>query len=156
MTADKDVAIVGMACVFPGAANRRQYWSNLANGVDAIDAPPPGRWDRCANFRRPADHEAFIPSNRGGFLPADLHFDPVPFGVLPNLVRHGDPDQFFTMHVLDEALRDAGVGADSPLRKRTDVLIGRGGYPTGKLIELTLRAELYDMALDLLERLRRS
>jgi acyl transferase domain-containing protein len=152
MTLDKDVAVVGMACVFPGAANLRQYWSNLANGVDAIGAPPPGRWGSCANFRRTADHEAFISSDRGGFLPANLHFDPVPFGVLPNLVRHGDPDQFFMIHVIDEALRDAGVGADSPLRKRTDVLIGRGGYPTGKLIELTLRAELYDMALDLLER----
>jgi acyl transferase domain-containing protein len=152
MASDKDVAIVGMACVFPKAANLRQYWSNLANGVDGIDVPPLGRWSACANFRLPRDHEAFIPSNRGGFLPTDLTFDPVSFGVLPNLVRHGDPDQFFMIHVLDEALRDAGIAADSPLRKRTDVLIGRGGYPTGKLIELTLRAELYDMALDLLER----
>ncbi|HWG43117.1 MAG TPA: beta-ketoacyl synthase N-terminal-like domain-containing protein [Gemmataceae bacterium] len=152
MTTDKDVAVVGMGCVFPKAANVKQFWSNLANGVDAIDSPPPGRWSNCRNFELAPDHEAFIACNRGGFLPTDLPFDPLPFGVLPNLVRHGDPDQFLTLHVIDAALRDAGIAEDSPLRKRTDVIVGRGGYPTGKLIELTMRAELYDAVLELLER----
>jgi acyl transferase domain-containing protein len=152
MTIEKDVAVVGMGCVFPKAANVKQFWSNLANGVDAIDSPPPDRWSNCRNFGLPPDHEAFIVCNRGGFLPTDLPFDPLPFGVLPNLVRHGDPDQFLTLHVIDAALRDAGIAEDSPLRKRTDVIVGRGGYPTGKLIELTMRAELYDTVLELLER----
>jgi acyl transferase domain-containing protein/phosphopantetheinyl transferase len=152
MSNDKDIAVVGMACVFPKAANVRQFWSNLANGVDAIDAPPPGRWNECRNFQLPADHEAFLPSNRGGFLPTELPFDPVPFGVLPNLVRHGDPDQFLMLHVLDAALRDAGVADDSPLRKRADVIIGRGGYFTGKLAEMTLRAEVFDIVVELLDR----
>jgi acyl transferase domain-containing protein/phosphopantetheinyl transferase len=149
---EKDVAIVGLSCVFPRAANVRQFWSNLANGVDAIDTPPPGRWSECANFQLPADHEAFLPTNRGGFLPTDLPFDPVRFGVLPNLVRHGDPDQFLMLHVIDEALHDARIAPDSPLRQRTDVIIGRGGYSTGKMTELTLRAEVCHTVLELLER----
>jgi acyl transferase domain-containing protein/phosphopantetheinyl transferase len=152
MSAEKDVAIVGMACVFPKAANLRQFWSNLANGVDAIDAPPPGRWSTCRNFALPAGHEAFLPCNRGGFLPTDLPFDPLPYGVQPNLVRHGDPDQFLMLHVIDQALRDAGVAEESPRRRRADVIIGRGGYPTGKLVELTMRAELCDTMLELLQR----
>ncbi|MGH7174709.1 MAG: polyketide synthase, partial [Gemmataceae bacterium] len=152
MNTDNDIAVVGMACVFPKAANVRQFWSNLANGVDAIDCPPPGRWQDRRNFQLPADHEAFLPSNRGGFLPTELPFDPVPFGVLPNLARHGDPDQFVMLHVIDAALRDAGIAEDSPLRKRTDVIIGRGGYLTGKLVELTLRAEVFETVLELLDR----
>ncbi|HTU89852.1 MAG TPA: type I polyketide synthase, partial [Gemmataceae bacterium] len=152
MTHDKDIAVVGMACVFPKAANVRQFWSNLVNGVDAIDSPPPGRWSERRNFQLPAEHEAFLPSNRGGFLPAELPFDPLPFGVQPNLVRHGDPDQFLMLHVIDAALRDAGIADDSSLRKRTDVIIGRGGYFTGKLVEITLRAEVFDIVLELLDR----
>lgn len=152
MSNEKDIAVVGMACVFPKAANLRQYWSNLVNGVDAIDHPPPGRWSDRRNFRLPSDHEAFLPSDRGGYLPTDLPFDPMPFGVPPNLPRHGDPDQFLMLHVLDAALRDAGVAEDSPLRRRTDVILGRGGYVTGKLAELTFRAEVFDIVLDLLDR----
>jgi acyl transferase domain-containing protein len=30
------VAIIGMACRFPGAANVREFWQNLRNGVDSI------------------------------------------------------------------------------------------------------------------------
>jgi acyl transferase domain-containing protein/phosphopantetheinyl transferase len=152
MNREKNIAIVGMACVFPRAANLGQFWFNLANGVDAIDAPPPGRWSTCRNFTLPQEHEAFLPCNRGGFLPCDVPFDPLPFGVQPNLIRHGDPDQFLVLHIIDQALRDADISEDSPRRRRADVIIGRGGYPTGKLVELTLRAELCDTMLELLER----
>ncbi|MDR1201797.1 MAG: hypothetical protein LBL58_09255, partial [Tannerellaceae bacterium] len=42
---DKDIAIVGMSCIFPGAQNIDQYWYNLANGVDSIKEAPSGRID---------------------------------------------------------------------------------------------------------------
>lgn len=152
MVRDKDVAIVGMACVFPKANSLTEYWSNLANGVDAIDSLPPGRWSQHNNFRLSPKHEAFIPASRGGYLRDGFLFDPVPFGVLPNLVRHGDPDQFLMLHCIDEALRDAGVRADDPVRERTDLIIGRGGYATGKLVELTLRAEMFETVIELIDR----
>ena len=41
---DSDVAIVGLACVFPGAADLASYWRNIVNGVDAISALPDDRW----------------------------------------------------------------------------------------------------------------
>ena len=35
-----DIAITGMACLFPGAPNLRTYWENIIGKVDAIsDAP---------------------------------------------------------------------------------------------------------------------
>ncbi len=33
-----DIAIIGMACRFPGAANAHQYWDNLIGGVE-FDRP---------------------------------------------------------------------------------------------------------------------
>ena len=40
-----DVAIVGVACVFPGAPDLGSYWRNLKNGVDAIRDVSPRRWN---------------------------------------------------------------------------------------------------------------
>ncbi|HTU93494.1 MAG TPA: beta-ketoacyl synthase N-terminal-like domain-containing protein [Gemmataceae bacterium] len=152
MVKEKDVALVGMSCVFPRAANRKQFWANIVNAVDAIGAPPADRWRDCSNFRLPADHEAFIASNRGGYLPAEFRFDPVVYGVPPHLAAHGDPDQFIALHLIDHALRDAGVGEDDPVRARTDVILGRGGYPTDKHLEMGLRTECFETVLELMDR----
>src|SRR5579883_3219282 len=151
MVNEKDVALVGMACVFPKAANRKQYWANIVNAVDAIGEPPADRWRGCSNFRLPADHEAFIACNRGGYLPAEFRFDPVAYGVPPHLAVHGDPDQFFALHLIDHALRDAGVSEDNPVRARTDVILGRGGYPTDKHLEMGVRTECFESVLELLD-----
>ncbi|MBX9791932.1 MAG: polyketide synthase dehydratase domain-containing protein [Pirellulales bacterium] len=152
MQIERDIAVVGMACIFPKARNLREYWANLAGGVDCISDRPEKRWRFHPNFDFPADHDAFIPFSRGGFLGDDVLFDPVPYGVLPNLVRHGDPDQFFMLHVIDEALRDAKIAESAPVRERTDLIMGRGAYPTGKLVELTLRAEMFEMVLEMVTR----
>lgn len=151
MNNDKDIAIVGMGCVFPGARDLGQYWSNLVNGVDAVGEPPGTRWRDHKNFGGRPDHEAPLPGRRAGFLPANIAYDPLPHRVLPNLVRHGDPDQFLMLDIIDRALKDAQVGEDDPVRRRTDVIIGRGGYPTGKLTEMALRVEMIDTILTLLD-----
>ena len=39
------VAIVGVACRFPGANNPEEYWSLLKSGGDAVGTVPPDRWD---------------------------------------------------------------------------------------------------------------
>ena len=40
------IAIIGMACRFPGGvSNPAEFWSLLVNGVDAISEVPPTRWD---------------------------------------------------------------------------------------------------------------
>ena len=46
------MAIVGMACRFPGGANDPpSYWRLICQGVDAIGAVPPDRWDADAYLR---------------------------------------------------------------------------------------------------------
>lgn len=147
-----DIAIVGMACQYPKAPTVARYWHNLANGVDGISDVPRRRFREHSNFALPPDHDAYIPIRRGGFLEDEVMFNPVPYGIPPNLVKHGDPDQFFILDIVDRALRDARVAPDAPVRKRTDVIIGRGASPSGKLVELTLRAELFETVLELIDR----
>src|SRR6185437_13819064 len=141
---EKDIAIVGMACVFPGARNLHQYWANLVNGVDAIGDPPGERWKDHKNFDPESPHDAALPGRRAGFLPPRIFYDPIAHRVLPNLVRYGDPDQFLMLDIIDAALRDAQVAEDASIRRHTAVIIGRGGYPTGKLGEMALRVEMID------------
>ena len=40
-----DVAIVGMACMYPGAPDLQTYWRNITSKVDAITDPPSDVWD---------------------------------------------------------------------------------------------------------------
>src|SRR5260370_26763873 len=39
------VAIIGMACILPGASDLRALWANICNKVDAITEVPADRWD---------------------------------------------------------------------------------------------------------------
>jgi len=145
-----DIAIIGMECVLPGAVSLGQYWDNLLQGVDAIQEVPPGRLN--GRDRLAPQYRAHMPCTRGGFLPEQFRFDPLRYGVMPTIVPHGDPDQFLMLHVIDGALADAGVAADSPLRRRTDVVVGRGGYISPKMSELYYRSDLVYHLLDYLRR----
>jgi acyl transferase domain-containing protein/phosphopantetheinyl transferase len=147
---EHDIAIVGMACVFPGAVDVRQFWHNIVNGVDAVSEIPPGRWHYGYKHRQGADREAFIACSRGGFLPSDLRIDLARFGVFPNLIGEGDADQFLTLHVVDAALADAGVAADAGVRRRTDLVIGRGGHCTNRQLEVAMNTEVIPWVHDLL------
>ncbi len=147
-----DIAIVGMGCAFPQAANVREFWRINANGIDCIEPLPRHRLPQARNWDYPADHDAYLLPHRGGFLPSPLGIDPVRFGIMPKLVSEGDPDQFLMLSVIDQALQDARVRQDDPRRQRTDVIIGKGGYPTYKVFEFGLRIEYIDTILELLER----
>lgn len=140
----RDVAVVGMACVFPDAADMSSYWRNLVNGVDAIRDLPPERWAGSRNLDLPPGHAGHIACRRGGFVPLPFLFDPLRFKVMPNVVRDGDVDQFVILRVLADALEDAGIGEEHACRRNADVIVGRGVYHSNKMVEIFLRADLMD------------
>lgn len=143
------IAIVGLACLFPGAANLRQFWRNIVDGVDAIGEVPPGRWD--AEFYDPASKaiDRFY-CKRGGFVDAHTDFDPLAFGVMPKVAGSVEPDQLLTLKVGTEALRDAGY-ADKPFnRERSGVIIGRGNYVGAGVLRLEQHVRLLPQILQTL------
>jgi acyl transferase domain-containing protein/phosphopantetheinyl transferase len=141
-----------MACVFPGAENLNRFWRNLACGTDAISRLPVDRWPGSRNVDLPPDHGAYIGCRRGGFVPTPYHFDPARHKVMPNVAAHGDPDQFILLDILADALDDAGIGPDDPRRQRTDLVVGRGGYTSNKMMEIFLRADGFERVLDFLKK----
>ncbi|MGB8202136.1 MAG: beta-ketoacyl synthase N-terminal-like domain-containing protein, partial [Pseudonocardiaceae bacterium] len=109
-----DVAIVGMAGVFPGAADLAGYWANVLAGVDAVTEVPPDRWD-------PAVYRT--PTPCGGFLP-DIPFDALSYGIPPAALASIEPVQLLALEVAARALRDAGYAQRSFDRERTSVIFG--------------------------------
>ncbi len=121
------VAIVGMACIYPGAGDLEAFWRNVQGGVDAIADVPPGRWD--PEFFDPAsDSVDRLYCRRGGFIDEFATFDPLRWGVMPVAVEASEPDQLLALEVAARALADAGYAEREFPRDTTGVILGRGGY----------------------------
>jgi len=122
-----DIAIIGMAGVFPGAGNVQQYWENILHKVNAIsDAPPEWEADLFFEENTKADDRTYC--KRGGFLGKLAQFDPFSFGIMPNAVDGGEPDHYMALQASQDALKDCGKLDLEPVKQRTAVIIGRGTY----------------------------
>jgi acyl transferase domain-containing protein/acyl-CoA synthetase (AMP-forming)/AMP-acid ligase II len=113
------IAIVGMGCRFPGAANLEQFWHLLQAGQDAITPVPRDRWE-ASEF----NPETITGMHWGGFL-ADLdQFDPQFFGISGREASRIDPQQRLLMEVTWEALEHAGERPDQLAGSATGVFMG--------------------------------
>ncbi|MEV6828966.1 beta-ketoacyl synthase N-terminal-like domain-containing protein [Amycolatopsis sp. NPDC051102] len=117
VTADsRDIAIIGMACTFPGAPDVDAFWSNILHGEDAVTEVPRDRWDPDVYFGQSA-------SKWGGFLPA-LDVDPLAFGIPPSAMGSIDPAQLVSLETARRALADAGYADRGFDREHTSVVFG--------------------------------
>ncbi|MET9504865.1 SDR family oxidoreductase [Streptomyces sp. NPDC006622] len=114
-----DVAVVGMACMFPQAPDLPTFWANVVGGVDAVGEVPADRWDPAVH------HGASTPSKWGGFLPP-IPFDPLRYGIPPASLGHIEPVQLLSLEAARRALEDAGYGDGGREfdRSRTSVVFG--------------------------------
>ncbi len=124
---NEPIAIVGLACRFPGGAdNPEAYWRLLREGVDAVTEVPAERWGKEAYSRLDPETAARMPTQYGGFLAGIDKFDPHFFGIAPREARTMDPQQRLVLEVCWEALESAGQAPD-----------GLRGSPTGVFIGIT-------------------
>ncbi len=78
-----NVAIIGMASIFPQSKNLQEYWEKIIQKVDCITDVPPSRWS-IEDYYDPnpkAPDKTYC--KRGGFIP-DIDFNPMEFGLPPN------------------------------------------------------------------------
>ncbi|MCA9673711.1 MAG: acyltransferase domain-containing protein, partial [Myxococcales bacterium] len=125
-TAATDVAIIGLAAIFPGAPDTDAYWSNIVAGKNAIREVPPERWS-VETYYDPAATGAGAgkktPCKWGGFLD-DIPFDPLAYGIPPRSLDAIEPVQLLSLEIARRALADAGYLDRSFDRERTSVIFG--------------------------------
>ena len=120
------LAIVGMACRFPGNADSADaLWDMLCKGTDAIREVPVDRWDVRKFFDPDPDALGKGYTRQGGFLNESIwEFDPAFFGISPREAAVMDPQQRLMLEVTWEAFEDAGMVLSDELRKRVGVFVG--------------------------------
>ena len=123
---DRDVAIIGMAGVFPGAPDVQTFWENIVSKVDAISDAPED-WEGWGYYDPNSKANDRIYCKRGGFL-NEVSFRPADYGVMPLAVDGADPDHFLALKVAAQALADAGYPGGGEIGERTQVIVGRGTY----------------------------
>jgi microcystin synthetase protein McyG len=107
------IAIVGMACRFPGeAVDLDAFWSLLHGGRSAVAEVPADRWDLETLYDSDADAPGKVATRWAGLLRDIRSFDPAFFGIAPREAITMDPQQRLLMEVVWEALEHAGIPAD--------------------------------------------
>ncbi|MET7606923.1 SDR family NAD(P)-dependent oxidoreductase [Streptomyces avermitilis] len=117
-----DIAVVGMACMFPGAPDLATFWANVLAGADAVTEVPATRWDADLYHDLNGAGEK-TPSRWGGFLP-EIPFDPLRYGIPPASLPAVEPVQLLALEAARRALEDSGYGSRSFDRARASVVFG--------------------------------
>ncbi|MFG2981182.1 SDR family NAD(P)-dependent oxidoreductase [Streptomyces sp. NPDC048258] len=120
-----DIAIVGMACAYPGAPDLAAYWARILAGADAVTEVPAERWDPELYYDAdPARAGERTPSRWGGFL-GPVPFDALAHGIPPASLAGIEPVQLLALEISARALGDAGYGKEREFdRARTSVVFG--------------------------------
>ena len=146
------VAIIGLSAMFADASNVEEYWNNIINQKDSIVDVPESRWKIEDYYDADPTIADKTYCKKGGFIP-DVDFNPMEFGLPPNILEVTDVSQLLSLIGARDAFEDAGYGRESEkftalLKEKTGVILGVGGGQ--KLITpLTsrLQAPIWEKAL---------
>ncbi|MEU8468037.1 type I polyketide synthase [Streptomyces sp. NPDC029006] len=140
--ADEPLAIVGLACRYPGDVRTPDdLWRLVADGTDAITAFPADRgWDvdRIVDPTRQRPDTSYV--GEGGFLHGAGEFDAGFFGISPKEALVMDPQQRLLLEASWEALESAGIDPHTLKGSRTGVFAGVqyhdyfGSFGSGSII----------------------
>ncbi|HEY1909448.1 MAG TPA: beta-ketoacyl synthase N-terminal-like domain-containing protein, partial [Vicinamibacterales bacterium] len=127
----RPIAIVGQACVLPGAATPDALWDAVISRRDLLTPVSPERWRMDGDLvvaADPSDTRDHIISNRAGVV-ADFAFSPDGLRLPADVLAPLDPLCHWLLHTGREALRTARVGRE----ERGGAIFGNLSFPSDGL-----------------------
>jgi 3-oxoacyl-(acyl-carrier-protein) synthase/NAD(P)-dependent dehydrogenase (short-subunit alcohol dehydrogenase family)/SAM-dependent methyltransferase/acyl carrier protein len=100
------IAVIGLACRVPGAADARRFWSNLVAGVDSVRRVPKDQAVLEGATPRELDDENYVPV--AGLVDDVYCFDAAFFGISPANARLMDPQLRVGLECAWATFDDAG------------------------------------------------
>jgi myxalamid-type polyketide synthase MxaB len=127
------IAVVGMACRFPGAEDANAFWNLLARGEDAITEVPKDRWNIDDYFDADPDAPGKMYTKWGGFIKDIDKFSPAFFGISPREAASMDPQQRLLLEISWQALENAGAAPERLVNRQVGVFVGIGATDYSEL-----------------------
>ncbi|MFB2684334.1 SDR family NAD(P)-dependent oxidoreductase [Shewanella mangrovisoli] len=134
---DMPIAIVGMASIFANSRYLNKFWDLICNKIDAITDVPESHWSIDDYYDADKSKADKSYCKRGGFMP-EVDFNPMEFGLPPNILELTDSSQLLSLVVAKEVLQDANLPDDYD-RDRIGITLGIGG---GQKLSHSLNARL--------------
>ncbi len=117
------IAVIGLACNFPGAKDTSVYWDNLIKGRSTIIEVPKSRWDTEIFYS--AKHKTGKSMSKwGGFIDGIEFFDPDYFNIPKDAAIAVDPLERQFLEVSVQTLRHAGYEAKELWNRDIGVFVG--------------------------------
>jgi acyl transferase domain-containing protein len=118
------IAIVGVACRFPGAEGVDAFWEVLRRGLDCITEVPADRWNMDAYYDAAPAGAGKSYCRWGGFLEQGDSFDAKFFDISAHDAMRMDPQQGLVLETAWQALESAGILPRSLAASRSGVFVG--------------------------------
>ncbi|HEX3599214.1 MAG TPA: SDR family NAD(P)-dependent oxidoreductase, partial [Lacipirellulaceae bacterium] len=127
------IAIIGMACRFPGAPDLESFWQLISARRSAASEVPADRWSVDAFFDATGEIPGRTSIRWGAFIDNPDQFDPQFFGITPREAVRMDPQQRLLLEAAWAAMENAGRPADELAGTKTGVFVGIGSTDYSKV-----------------------